>query len=138
MMKSNVITNVVGLDLTPLDEDYDVDALAFFRAPRIYKVKVIENLLEIKYTNRRERNMNVGSWAYFPLYNLDIIMALLNYEEKDEIVWKIEIAIYLKMQIDYSERLKKENEEKLRKMQEKFEEMEVRANKLREKGICQI
>ncbi|KAK1352465.1 hypothetical protein POM88_053404 [Heracleum sosnowskyi] len=61
--RNGVIINVVGLNVPPLDEDYDEDALTFLRAQRIFEVKVKQDHLEIKYTDGREKEMKIGELA---------------------------------------------------------------------------
>ncbi|KAK1394321.1 hypothetical protein POM88_013377 [Heracleum sosnowskyi] len=136
--KNGVITNVVGIKVLPLDEDYDEDALEFLRAQRIFEVKVKNNHLEIKYTDGREKEMKQGSWQHFPIYELERINALLNFEEKEERMWKIEIARFMKMHSDYEENLKKLNEEKRCQKEKEMAEMEEKAKELREKGLCRV
>ncbi|KAK1356457.1 hypothetical protein POM88_049713 [Heracleum sosnowskyi] len=136
--KNGVITNVVGIKVLPLDEDYDEDALAFLRAQRIFEVKVKLDHLEIKYTDGRERSMKQEGWQYFYKYELERINALLNFEEKEERTWKIDIARYLKMHADYEENMRKENEEKNKQREKEMAEMEERAKELRQKGLCRV
>ncbi|KAK1379255.1 hypothetical protein POM88_025999 [Heracleum sosnowskyi] len=136
--KTGKLTNVIGINVLPLDEDYDEDALAFLRAQRIFEVKVKLDHLEIKYTDGRERIMKQGSWQYFYKYELERINALLNFEEKEERTWKIDIARYLKMHADYEENMRKENEEKNIQREKEMAEMEKRAKELRQKGMCRV
>ena len=67
-----------------LDEDYATDAISFLHAQRIFEVKVVENHLEIKYTDGREMKLKIGGWESFHIYDLERINTLLNYEELDE------------------------------------------------------
>ncbi|KAK1403753.1 hypothetical protein POM88_003358 [Heracleum sosnowskyi] len=136
--KNGVITNVVGIKVLPLDEDYDEDALAFLRAQRIFEVKVKLDHLEIKYTDGREKVMKQGGWQHFYKYELERINALLNFEEKEERTWKIDIARFLKMHADYEENLRKENEEKRCQKEKEMAEMDDRAKELRKKGLCRV
>ncbi|KAK1355880.1 hypothetical protein POM88_049136 [Heracleum sosnowskyi] len=136
--KTGKLTNVTGINVLPLDEDYDEDALAFLRAQRIFEVKVKLDHLEIKYTDGRERIMKQGSWQYFYKYELERINALLNFEEREERTWKIDIARYLKMHADYEENMRKENEKKKIQREKEMAEMEERAKELRQKGLCRV
>lgn len=54
------MTKVEGLELPPLDEEYDADTLAFLRAQRIYQVIVVCYHLEVKYSDGRVKEMNIG------------------------------------------------------------------------------
>ncbi|KAK1394699.1 hypothetical protein POM88_013755 [Heracleum sosnowskyi] len=136
--RTGKLTNVIGINVPPLDEDYDEDALAFLRAQRIFEVKVKLDHLQIKYTDGRERIMKQGGWQHFDTYEQERINALLNFEEKEERLWKIEIARFMKMHSDYKENLKKLNEEKMSQKEKELAEMEERAKELRKKGLCRV
>jgi hypothetical protein len=136
--KTGKLTNVVGIHVFPLEEDYDEDALAFLRAQRIFEVKVKLDHLEIKYTDGRERIMKQRGWQHFDTYEQERINALLNFEEKEERMWKIEIARFMKMHSDYKENLQKLNEEKRHQKEKEMAEMEERAKELRRKGLCRV
>ncbi|KAK1373597.1 hypothetical protein POM88_029790 [Heracleum sosnowskyi] len=136
--KTGKLANVIGINVLPLDEDYDEDALAFLRAQRIFEVKVKLNHLEIKYTDGRERIMKQGGWQHFDTYEQERINALLNFEEKEERLWKTEIARFMKMHSEYKENLKKLNEEKRCEKEKEMAEMEERAKELRKKGLCRV
>ncbi|KAK1360051.1 hypothetical protein POM88_044525 [Heracleum sosnowskyi] len=82
--------------------------------------------------------MKQGSWQYFYKYELERINALLNFEEKDERTWKIDIARYLKLHADYEENMRKENEKKNIQKEKEMAEMEERAKELRQKGMCRV
>ena len=58
--KTGAISKVVGLDLPALDEEYNEDAMSFLHAQRIFEVKIVEDHLEIKYTDGREREPKIG------------------------------------------------------------------------------
>ncbi|KAK1394471.1 hypothetical protein POM88_013527 [Heracleum sosnowskyi] len=136
--KTGKLTNVVGIHVFPLDEDYDEDALAFLRAQRIFEVKLKLDHLEIKYTDGREKIMKQGGWQHFYKYKLERINALLNFEEKEERTWKIDIARFLKMHADHEEDLRRENEERRCKKEKEMAEIEERARELRKKGLCRV
>lgn len=53
LSKSRALTIFPGLKLQPLDEDFDEDKLNFLRAQRIYHAAIVDNCLEIRYTDGR-------------------------------------------------------------------------------------
>lgn len=72
------------------------------------------------------------------MYDIERVMALLNYEEIEERKWKIEIAQYLKLHRDHKEEMRKKNEIRKREMEIEMEEIERRAHELRDKGLCKV
>ena len=62
---SQAITIVPGLDMPPLDEDYDRDSLAFLQEQRIYHVAIVNDCLEFKYTDGREKKFKQGIWQHW-------------------------------------------------------------------------
>ena len=65
-------------------------------------------------------------------------MALLNYEERDERIWKIDIATYLKKKKDHEEEVRKHLEHKNELRKQELERMEIEAQKLRDQGKCRV
>ena len=74
-----MLTRAVGLELPTLYEDFDEDSLAFVQSQRIYEVQVADHL-EVKYSDGKDGTLKVGYWTDFHIYDLERIMALLNYE----------------------------------------------------------
>ena len=110
--KTGLTSKVVGLDLQALDEEYNEDAMPFLHAQRIFEVKIVEDHSKIRYTDGREKELKIGSWKSFHIYDLERINALLNYEELNERFWNIEIAKFLKLKIERDAELWRIGEEK--------------------------
>ena len=65
-------------------------------------------------------------------------MALLNYEERDERIWKIDIASYLKKKKDHEEEVRKHLEQKEKLRKQELERLVIEAQKLRDQGKCRV
>ena len=133
---TTIIARVAGLELPVLDEEYNEDDMAYLRAQRMYEVKVVVNNLEVKYLDGRERILYPGLIEYLHTYDLGRIMALLNYGEENQRKWKIRIAHILKEREDQEKELKRRNEKLKKKKEKELEEMEIKAQELRDKGLC--
>lgn len=60
VQKTKTISNTIGLDLPPLDEKYDEDTLAFLRTQIMYQVNVVNNYLEVKHSDGKEKQLKQG------------------------------------------------------------------------------
>ena len=135
---TTTIARVAGLELPVLDEDYNEDDMAYLRAQRMYEVKVVVNNLEVKYSDGRERILYPGLIEYLHTYDLGRIMALLNYGEENQRKWKIQDCPYPKRERRSRKELKRRNEELKKKKEKELEEMEIKAQELRDKGLCRV
>ena len=60
--ESKAITIVPGLNVLPLDEDYDIEGLEYLLAQKIYHVAIVDGCLKFKYTNGREKKFGPGQF----------------------------------------------------------------------------
>lgn len=83
--------------------------------------------------NSNKVNVHIGA-----NYMRERIIALLDSQDKVEMVWKQELIDFVKMKRDYDEKIRKECFEKWLKREKELDDLEAEAEKLREKGLCRV
>lgn len=137
--KSKVLAIYPGLKVTPLDEDYDEEALAYLKAQSIHYVAIVNDCLELKYTSGEENKWTPSTYLHQnDLVELERVMVLLKYENEEERKWKLEIAHFIKTKRDYEELERRENAEKMRRRDDELRAIESKANEMRAKGLCRV
>lgn len=139
LSKSKALTIIPGLNLPPLDESYDEDQLQFLWAQRIYHVAIVDDFLEIKYTDGRQKKFRQGTCQHWGRpYDIERIIVMLNSEDRVERIWKLELIDFVKMKRDHQAERKKNSEELLKKREEEMAAMEAKVDELRAMGLCRV